>query len=212
MLTLTQKTLKNAAAATAGKNDGYCYLQDVCVRDGYIYGTNAHILYKGKNALIHKNGIISKDDAKKGKIIFSQDDDGRFPNVNNCIPNDSELPYLVEVERNDFLACAEALKKFVKLEKLTSVMMVVHPTGGLTLKAESVEHPSIVVNCNSHNFGFDSAYIIHFNVSYLVTALKGFDKYDLLKIGFNKKNLRPFKISKAYDQDQLYIITPIRTY
>ena len=212
MLNWTQKTLKNAAAVAEKKNGSHRFLKDICVRGGCVIATDAHILYKAKNSFIKNVGLIDKENAKKGKPIFNDNNLIDFPEVDRCIPQRDALPYKVDVDRDDLLACAEAAKKFTTLQKISYITLMVHTEGGLTLKIGRLDQASITLNCASTNSGLDKAYIIHFSPSYLVTALRGFDKYDVLNIGFSKSNLRPFVINKSENNEQLYVITPMRPY
>ena len=209
MLTLTEKMLKNAAATTEKKGGHYWYLQKVCARGGYVYGTDTHIMYRGKINL-SRDGLIEKDVAKKGHFTFNNENVDNYPKMDRCIPNDDVLPYLVEAKQKDLLSCAEALKQFNRGQKLTYITIMVHTNGGLTFKSGTMNYTNITINCNSNNYGLNKLYTINLNPNYLVTALKGFGKNDILKIGFNQSDLRPLKISK--NDDQLYIITPIKVY
>ena len=205
MKTLIEKTLKNAAECSEKKNGEKIYLQDICVKNGYVMSTNSHILYKGRCNLLHTDGMISKDNAKKGKPIFYSGIASNYPDLDRLIPTDYK--YIIkDILVNDLLPDAEALKAFNKRRK-APLKLTIDPENGFIYLSSFFDYGAeqIKVAQQAQILGPKQPYKIGINPSLLVKALKGFEAIDSVDISFSASNLQPLKIS---NKEQLYIIAP----
>lgn len=205
MKTLIEKTLKNAAECSEKKNGERIYLQDVCVKNGYVMSTNSHILYKGHCSLLHSDGMISKDNAKKGKPIFYSGIAANYPDLNRVIPTSYKYT-IKDILVNDLLPAAEALKAFNKRRKAPLKFTIDSENGFIYLSSFfDCGAQEIKTAQQAQIVGPEQQYKIGVYPDLLVKALKGFENSDCIDISFSASNLQPFKISNA---EQLYIIAP----
>ena len=206
-----EKMLKNAFKVASKKKKFRDSLKYIHVKGGYLYSTDSYRLYRGRlDTESKEEGFINAENAKKGSFEFTSVPADFYPEVEKLIPQDFD--FAINATAGELLPLAESIVKFEKLKKVPTCRLSFTVGKNYIYLSSHCLSADLALQSEVDSIeGLQEKFEINFDAKFLQDALKGFDKNTPIEIKFKNNSLRPFVITDTQEQ-QLYLITPVRVY
>ena len=144
--------------------------------------------------------MIIADDL--GTVAYIEVAEGNYPNTDRLMPTSHTSTLKATVA--ELIEAAETAEIVLKTSDKRNNYMLLDLEAGVSLLAAEGRNTHIKIELDAYTGDEIS---IAFNPTYFKEALKTFDKYDTVELGFTS-GIRPFTVASP---GNIQLITPIRT-
>lgn len=232
--------LNNAAISTY-KEEVRPVLKNVVLRDGAVYSTDSHRLYKTtcsslsneKDILLHSSLIdaLAKNENKKdfvatlkfndnyvliethnSKYYYYDSFGGTFPDVSRLIPSEYKTSFTIS-DIQQLKDITEACAKLTKNVRNNVMKFTVLDNNTLEVSAIAEGQGEVKQQLDINSDYLENDFKIAFSSKYLLDAIKQLENKYTSGLTFNFTGpMRPFVVTEANNNDSLALILPVRTY